>query len=334
MVAGVGDDLLCFLCTRGYDRTQTFSRGFSVQIITAEVLFRPDSPELRHLPEGPIDLGGGRFSWVGIQHGSNRPVGSLNIFDLNTGENRHYPLDGRPGFAFPTEHPAEFLIGLERRLIVFNVESGTSRILTEGIDGGIEGTIINDGVDFPEGVIFGTKELTFTQPIAGLYLWHKRQRKLSKLNGGQTCSNGKAVHKTAWGHTLLDIDTPTKKLVLYRLDVEQGTASEPGTVLDLGDVPAFPDGMVMAPDGNGVIISFYNPEDADYGETRHYSLETGECLTIWRTPQSPRATCPLLLEHDGQIKLLITTAVEGMSEDRQRRVSPNAGCLFVAETPC
>ncbi|HSG73095.1 MAG TPA: SMP-30/gluconolactonase/LRE family protein [Planctomycetaceae bacterium] len=303
-----------------------------MQIIQADVLFRPDTAELRHLPEGPIDLGHGRFSWVGIQHGPESTVGSLNIFDLNTGENRHYPLDGRPGFAFPTENPAEFLIGLERRLIVFNIETGESRILTEGIDGDVAGTIINDGVDFPEGVIFGTKELTFTQPIAGLYLWHKQQQKLSKLNGGQICSNGKVIHKTDWGHALLDIDTPTKKIVVYRVDVEQGTAPEPGTVLDLNDVPAFPDGMIMAPDQNGAIISFYNPEDADYGETRHYSLETGECLTIWRTPKSPRATCPLLIEHDGKTKIVITTAVEGMSEEKQRQVSPNAGCLFAAET--
>ncbi len=42
---------------------------------TAELLFGPTDNDLRFLPEGPFDLGGGRFSWVGIQHGANAKFG-------------------------------------------------------------------------------------------------------------------------------------------------------------------------------------------------------------------------------------------------------------------
>ena len=129
-----------------------------------------------------------------------------------------------------------------------------------------------------------------------------------------------------------DIDTPTKTVVKYTLDPKLGTLSAPEVVLDLHDVDAFPDGMVGTPDGKGVIISFYNPEPAEAGETRCYSLKSQECEIIWETPKSPQNTCPLLMERDGKIQLVITTAVEHMSADRQAEAT-NAGSLFIAETP-
>ena len=46
---------------------------------------------------------------------------------------------------------------------------------------------------------------------------------------------------------------------------------------------------------------------------------------------SPRVTCPLLVERDGGVKLILTTAVEGMPADQRRRC-PNAGDLFIADT--
>ena len=60
--------------------------------------------------------------------------------------------------------------------------------------------------------------------------------------------------------------------------------------------------MVTTPDEQSLIISFYNPNPAEYGETRPYSLLTSELEHIWQTPGSPQATCPLLLEMpDGSI---------------------------------
>ena len=48
--------------------------------IQAELLHRPESPELRFLPEGPMPLGDG-ISWVAIQHGADGDRGSLNTLD-------------------------------------------------------------------------------------------------------------------------------------------------------------------------------------------------------------------------------------------------------------
>lgn len=56
-------------------------------VVVAEVLFEPTDIDLKFLPEGPFDLGDGRFSWVGIQHGANARYGSLNIFDTRSRQN-------------------------------------------------------------------------------------------------------------------------------------------------------------------------------------------------------------------------------------------------------
>jgi hypothetical protein len=71
----------------------------------AEPFFTPVSEELRYLPEGPRVLQNhpsarshNLLGWVAIQHAAGLLVGSMNVLDLDTGENRNYPLPGRPGF--------------------------------------------------------------------------------------------------------------------------------------------------------------------------------------------------------------------------------------------
>jgi sugar lactone lactonase YvrE len=181
--------------------------------------------------------------------------------------------------------------------------------------------------------VFGTKDLEFKTPKASLYLFRGADGKLVRLLGNQICSNGKdVVDAGAGGLHLIDIDSPTKKVVRYRLDIEVGTVSDCTTIVDLTQLEGVPDGMILTPDEQSLIISFYNPNPAEFGETRQYSLLDGELEHVWRTPLSPQATCPLLLEtEDGVVKLIITTAVEHMPAER-RVDSPNAGGIFMADT--
>ena len=46
-----------------------------MQVRDAEVLFAPDSSQLRFLPEGPIACGLEMFSWVAIQHAQDIECG-------------------------------------------------------------------------------------------------------------------------------------------------------------------------------------------------------------------------------------------------------------------
>lgn len=298
---------------------------------TTQVLFRPDSDALRFLPEGPYACGPQQFSWVGIQHGPEAQTGSLNVYNLETGENMQFDLRGRPGFAFPTTKPGVFVVGLERELVLFKTTDGTYRTLASGLEAGVENTIVNDGLVFDEGLVFGAKDLEFASPKAGLYFWRHRDRQLIKLRGDQICSNGKFLTGSGSRRTLYDIDSPTKTIVASDFDLEQGRVGEPRIVIDLRDGSVFPDGMVVTPDGRSLVVALYNPEPADAGEARQYNLESGELECVWKTPGSPQVTCPLLIEHQGRVRLILTTAVEHMSMERQSE-SQNAGCLFVGET--
>jgi sugar lactone lactonase YvrE len=299
----------------------------------AELLFLPESETLRFLPEGPTALGAGKFSWVAIQHGPDATHGSLNIYDMATAKHGNFPLPGRPGFAKPTSSVGVFVVGCERQLGLFNTLDGSWETLVDGIDADVDGTIVNDGTLYGNNIVFGTKDLEFKSKKAGLYLYRGHDGQLIRLRNDQVCSNGKDVVDAGNGGLhLIDIDSPTRKVVRYRIDIEKGKLSECETIVDLSNVDGVPDGMTMTPDEQSLIVSFYNPNYADFGETRQLSKYTGELEHTWRTPASPQATCPLLLEmQDGSVSLIITTAVEHMPQERRSK-SPHAGGLFIADT--
>ncbi len=306
-------------------------------VFETRLWFDPIDEDLKFLPEGPRVCDSQLVSWVAIQHGPEACVGSLNLMwlgaNLEIANHQRFVLEGRPGFAFPTTIDGQFLIGLERRLVLYETRSGSSHPVSDQVDRHVEGTIINDAQMFEEGVIFGTKDLKFATPKAGLYLYRSRDEALMLLRDQQTCSNGKVLIRrdsNLW--TLLDIDTPRKQIVQYRLDVAQASVAEERVVVDLRDDTAFPDGMVAAPDGQSVLVAMYNPNPAPWGEIRQYSIATGKCEAIWRVPDSPQVTCPQLINSGRRIYLIVTTAIEHMPKER-RAQSKYAGCLFLGETP-
>jgi sugar lactone lactonase YvrE len=299
----------------------------SVIVEQAELFFDPGNESVRFLPEGPYPLGPDRFSWVAIQHGAQASVGSLNIYDAKSGVNQSYALAGRPGFAFPTDR-GNFVVGCERSVGIFSPMDGSWRPLVDGVDSHVQGTIINDGLVWDGNLIFGTKDLEFKTKKAGLYLWRRSDRQLISLRSDQICSNGKVVLPRDDGAVdLLDIDSPTRRVVAYRLDIAAGTIDEGRLVVDLKDQIGVPDGMTMTLDGKSLIISLYNPDEAAFGRTIQVGIASGLLEREWQTVGSPRATCPQWVELGGQLVLVITTAVEHMASDR-RVGAPNAGCLY------
>lgn len=302
-----------------------------MQIYQTSVLLDPECRQLRFLPEGPIAYGNQGFSWVAIQHAEEATHGSLNVFDWRSKSNSNYDLPGRPGFAFPTEIDEIFVAGLERRVMMVNIATGENTVISDEIDQNVANTIINDGIPFSEGIIFGAKDLEFQTKKAGLYFWRASDRNLMLLRDDQICSNGKIITGAGNARTLLDIDTPTQQVVRYELDCDAGILSDPEVVLDLSALDIFPDGMVATPDGQSVIIAFYNPNPAEYGVARQFSLATGNVEAEWRCAQAPRVTCPLLLNTEDGVKLILTTATEVM-ESAMFEAHPNSGCLFVSDT--
>jgi sugar lactone lactonase YvrE len=302
-----------------------------VNTVRARLLFDPGNESLRFLPEGPYPCGPDRFSWVAIQHGPTATSGSLNIYDLRTRTNTSHLLPGRPGFAFATDR-GNFVVGCERGVGIYSPKQASWKPLIEGIDADVTGTIINDGITWDGNLIFGTKDLEFKTKKAGLYLWRRSDARLFRLRSDQICSNGKCVvpvdeHRIS----LYDIDSPTRQVVAYSIDVRDGTCGEPIVAVDLNRESGVPDGMTMTPDGQSLIISLYQPDPAPMGRTIQVSLASGETEREWTVDASPQVTCPQWVSHQGKAALVMTTAVEHMPSLR-RRESLNAGSLFVFET--
>jgi sugar lactone lactonase YvrE len=302
-----------------------------MELRSTELLYLPPSDAIRFLPEGPYPMGGDRFSWVAIQHGPNANVGSIHVFDLNTKTDVAYELPGRPGFAFATDK-GNFVVGCERSIGIYSPTSKSFVPFVEGIDNDCSGTIVNDGVTWDGNLIFGTKDLEFRTKKAGLYFWRGRDSKLFRLRSDQICSNGKCVVQVEPGHIeLLDIDTPTRKVVAYRINTERGEIESERVVVDLSEDTGMPDGMTATLDGKSIIVSLYNPDPAAFGRTVQYSIADGSTEQVWQTIGSPQATCPQLIVWKGRVWIIVTTAVEHMPTER-RIDSPTAGGLFLGET--
>jgi sugar lactone lactonase YvrE len=300
----------------------------------ARVLFSPPAEDDRYLPEGPKDVvvaGRPALAWVNIQTGPESKAGAVHLRFWDAGERRAVPLTGRPGFMALTEQPGVVLVGRDKELGTLDLATGDWTDLATIPDDNPR-TMINDGAAVPGGtaVVFGTKDVQFHDPIAQLYLFTIADRQVTVLADRQTCSNGKVFARDARGLVLYDIDTPRRVVTLYWLDLDRRHLTDGGVAVDLRAVDGFPDGMADCGDGTAV-IAMYDPGPGRDGRAYHYDLRTGERLGEWIVPGSPRVTCPLLVERDGAVKLVLTTAVEGMPGDR-RGERPHAGDLFIADT--
>ena len=282
----------------------------------AEHFFDPGSEELRYLPEGPRVMqnypGGVHvLGWVAIQHGKDRPDGSINLLDLQTGKNTSIPVAGRPGFFAETAKPGIVLAGIDRRLALVDLISG--KLEETGIEvTDDERVIINDGLAVEGGVLFGTKHLEFNLTIAALYFYNSARRSVHTVIAGQLCSNGKYLRRDVGGATLIDIDSTPKTIGRYRLDATLENVLEQSLVVPPDSLPAYPDGLRHSPDGENIVVAFFNPEPISDGVAQQFRLSDGAVLSEWTIPDSPRVTCPEFVKLDGKVKVVFTTATEGM----------------------
>jgi sugar lactone lactonase YvrE len=288
--------------------------------VEAVPYFRPALEEQRYLPECPRVIGDS-LVWVSIQYAADRPTGGLNVMDLSSRENVHHALPGRPGFFAETGEPSVLLVGLERRLVLYDLNRGAVTETLAHIPDDPR-VIVNDGIAIPDGAIFGTKHLGFSEPVAAIYHYDHATRQVRELLGGQICSNGKYLHD----HLLVDIDSYPKTITEYCYD---GALHSPRLVVPPDLLPALPDGLRPMPGGKSVVVAYYNPAHVADGIAQEIRLSDGEVLTEFVIPGSPRVTCPEVWELDGATVLFFTTATEGMPEET-RAIAPEAGTIFMA----
>jgi len=302
----------------------------------AGIYIRPRTEEAGFLPEGPRMMVVGQekvLAWVNIQTGVDAQTGDLHAHHTeNAVDDLRVPCPGRPGFLLPLSGRNRTLVGVGKSLRTCDLLEGKWSEPLATIPEANPRTIINDAEIVPGGkaIVFGTKDTQFKEPIANLYLYTVDDNRVSLIADKQICSNGKVFGADERGLILYDIDTPTRKVVRYRLNVAARTATPDGVALDLADQVGFPDGMCACGDGT-VIVAFYNPDLVEAGLAIRFHLSTGAAIEKWTMPGSPRVTCPLLVKRPEGVKLILTTATEGMPAE-MRAKCPNAGCLFIADT--
>lgn len=298
-----------------------------MQVFEATPFFTPATAGLRFLPEGPRVLQNYPtpdpvLGWVAIQESFEVLTGSMNLLNLRTKENDSHPVPGRVGFFVETDRPGVVVLGLERSLVQYDLAErelvGTPFVVTED-----ERVVINDGYAVPGGILFGTKHTSFSERIACMYLFETATRTLHTLHAEQICANGKFLFNGG----LVDIDSPNKTLDLYAYDAVNKKLGERRIIADFRDTTLFPDGLRPGPDGESVIVAFYNPEMVAEGLAREFRIRDGAILGEWRLPGSPRVTCPEVLALDGRVRVIFTTAVEGMDP-----VVPLAGTMYLGDT--
>ena len=308
----------------------------------AEPYFKPAREDLRFLPECPRVLrnypgSSAKLGWVAIQHAAGLVEGSVNVLDLESGSNTSFPLKGRPGFFAETTVPGVILVGFERQLAYFNLRTGDLGETIAHIDAD-PSAIINDGLAVEGGVLFGTKHVELCQPLAALYYYDFAARRVRTVVDKQFCSNGKFLRRDNEGVTLIDTDSIPKSISRYRLDSSLEHVLEHSMIKAPESLPAFPDGLRPCPagkdgpEGASVIVAFYNPEEVADGLAQQIRLSDGAVLCEWMIPGSPRVTCPEFVMLRGEVKLVFTTAVEGMPSATRER-APGAGWLYIASTP-
>lgn len=307
-----------------------------MQNFVARPVYRPDNEELRFLPECPRLLRNLRseaplLGWVSIQHAADSKAGSINLLNLATGKNASYLLPGRPGFFVETDQAGVLLIGLERRLVLFDLAS--AHLVETGVHlPDDDRVIINDGIAIPGGLLFGTKHLEFREPIAALYHLETATKRLTQLVPGETCSNGKYLVTNEEGAVLIEIDSKPKTISRYQIDKTLQRVLKTSLVVAPESLPAFPDGLRDTPDGASIVVALYRHETGGAGSAIEIRLADGEVLTEWLIPGSPRVTCPEFVWLDGRVQLIFTTATEGMASEL-RAMAPEAGTMFCADTP-
>ena len=182
----------------------------------------------------------------------------------------------------------------------------------------LPGNRFNDGKCDPAGRFWiGTMAINETANAGSLYMLDANHH-ISKKIEGTTISNGMAW--SADNKIFYYIDTPTRAIVAYDFDNNDGSISNKRTAFNIAEDDGYPDGMTIDAEGmlwvahwGGWQVSRWNPI-------------TGEKLFTLPMPVANVSSCTFGGE-DLQ-DLYITSARKDLSPDELEK-QPLAGCLFV-----
>ncbi|SHO63787.1 sugar lactone lactonase YvrE [Algoriphagus zhangzhouensis] len=213
----------------------------------------------------------------------------------------------------------ELILGLDRSLIRFDLETGKQEKLLE-LEQEFPLHRFNDGKVDPKGRIWiGTLSTLFTEGAGSLYCISEDLSVEKKL-GNLTISNGMAWTEDQW--TFYFIDTPTQQVQEFDFDSETGAITFNRIVIQVPKELGSPDGMCIDQEGMLWI--------AQYGGSGVYrwNPKSGELLDKIELPVPHVTSCAFGGPNLDQ--LLITTAQENLSPDQLKQF-PQSGNVFLVK---
>ena len=237
--AGIGSNL--YRAGDGADKVRERARAWRIAHEASRV-----SPKVERcwnplavIGEGPVaHLDTGAVSWVD-------PVGR-RLLNWNGTEGRELPLD-ETVYALARMPNGSLLGAMDESLGLIGETTGTvERCSGTQLDAGCR---FNDmTVDSRGGIWVGAMHKGLLATRGSLYHAAGANKPLRRVAEGLGVPNGMAFD--AEGRTLFLIDTLSRHLLAYPVDVEKGALGQPAIVTDFLDLTGKPDGMTMGSDGS------------------------------------------------------------------------------------
>ncbi|BFZ01949.1 hypothetical protein BsWGS_04988 [Bradybaena similaris] len=246
--------------------------------------------------------------------------GGVLRYDPNTQERSEIHLDGAVGFVIP-RNKGGYVVGLGNSLARLDFESGAVETIVQVEDGsknrfndakcdargrlwaGTMGPISDDG-----------KPTVGAGTLYSLSADHSVKSHLDQL----TISNGMdwSVDNTVMYY----IDSPTRKVVAFDFDLNNGAISNQRTVASFEDIQGLPDGMCVDAEGK-LWVAFYSGSSV-----RRIDPETGKTLQTITFPATNITSC--CFGGKNLDELYVTSSRFRISDSDFREKQPLAGSLF------
>jgi len=244
------------------------------------------------LAEGPVWHGGALW-WVDI------PAGTLNRCDADGTRHETKTVAELLGAAVPTRG-GRWLLADQDGLALLDWASGAAERVSDVI-ADAPGLRFNDGKTDSAGVFWGGTLSLEGTPEAGAFYRFAGAGPIDEKFGGVTCSNG--LDFSSDGKTLYYVDTGTKKLDCFDLDLAAGTLVNRRTLVALPEGHGNPDGLTLDAEGN-VWLALWGGH-----AVRCYDGQTGRELAKIEVLAEKASSC--CFGGDDLKTLYITTAAFG-----------------------
>ncbi|ANA32903.1 L-arabinolactonase [Ralstonia mannitolilytica] len=247
--------------------------------------------------------------------------------DPATGEERQWPLPQRLGSFVLTDAPGVLILGLAKKIVLFDTHTGTLHPLAD-VEPGDPTTRVNDGrADRCGNYVFGTLHEGGPEPTGSFYRFTP-MGVLQRL-ALPSIAIANSIAFSPDGGTMYWCDTPSRRIHACDYDGQTGEVGNIRVFADLRDHDA--DGERKgSPDGSTVDAQgcLWNAEWGGSRLTRY--APDGRVLTRIPVPAS-QPTCPAFGGAALDI-LYVTSAHDGLSPSR-RAEDVNAGATFQLAVP-